>query len=346
MRITHLYDLISSYSQKFTDLGPPDWGCDEFFLYITAHAAGSAMEFYTPDGGGNRFYPIYDKIYERLLEFPSYVKVTIFLDGCYTGNAISQHRDGKISELCAKLCAFTIFTSTDASHSAVAPGVAWDSGTEDFLEADSEDIDGDGTSGDIQDRFMHMRSQSSSVKPTHPQYYHCPKGGSWCSTDGPIGDEDGDSYVDGNNNCPAVSNPDQTDTDMDGIGDECDNCWATSNSDQKDTDGDGRGDACDNCPTIANPDQADYDMDGIGDVCDDQDGDGIIDNEDNCPTVANSNQSDVDNDGVGDVCDNCQEIYNPEQTDTDGDGIGDECDPPEILEVCDGVEHGMGGELY
>ena len=335
-----VYDLISSYAQKFKGLGPPDWGCDEFILYMTAHSIGSAMEFYTPDGGGNRFYPVYDKIYERLLEFPSYVKVTLFFDGCYTGNAITQHREGKIKEMCSNFCSLTIITSTDAMHSAVAPGVAWDSGTEDFIEADSEDRDGDGVEGDIQDRFFHMRSQSSSVKPTNPLYIHCPDGTSWCSTDGPIGDEDGDSFIDGNDNCPAISNPDQTDSDNDGVGDACDNCIETPNSDQSDSDGDGIGDECDNCSAVANPDQADTDGDGIGDACDDQDGDGIIDVEDNCPNTSNPEQIDSDNDGVGDACDNCPEASNPDQTDTDGDGIGDECDNPEILNVCDGVTHG------
>lgn len=338
----HFYSLLDSYANEFTSLGPPDWGCDEFFLYITAHAFGSAMELYTPDGGGNRFYPTYSKIYEKLLTFPSYVKVTIFLDGCYTGNAISQYQDSKFSELCSKLCAFTIFTSTDASHKAIATGVAWDSGTEDFMEGASLDLDGDGTVGDVQDRFMQMKAQNSSVAPTNPQYYHCPEGGSWCSTDGPIGDEDGDSYLDGDDNCPSVSNPDQTDTDGDGVGDECDNCYNTSNADQKDTDGDGIGDVCDNCPSNKNADQADADGDGIGDVCDDADGDSIIDVNDNCPNVSNSDQSDVDNDGKGDVCDNCPEAHNPDQTDTDGDGIGDECDVPTITNVCDEVTHGTG----
>lgn len=49
-------------------------------------------------------------------------------------------------------------------------------------------------------------------------------------------------------NCPLVSNPDQTDSDPDGSdkkGDACDNCPTIPNLDQEDTDGDGRGDACD-----------------------------------------------------------------------------------------------------
>ncbi len=57
------------------------------------------------------------------------------------------------------------------------------------------------------------------------------------------------------------------DTDGDGITDFADNCPAISNDDQTDGDGDGVGDVCDNCPTTANEDQADRDRDGSGDAC-------------------------------------------------------------------------------
>jgi hypothetical protein len=119
-------------------------------------------------------------------------------------------------------------------------------------------------------------------------------------------DIDDDGVCDGLDNCPNVSNPDQTDTDGDGIGDACDNCPAVSNSDQLDTDHDGIGNACDNCPTIANPDQADMDGDGHGDACDDDmDGDRVPNPQDNCPRVYNPDQPDSDHDGVGDACDTC-----------------------------------------
>ncbi len=102
----------------------------------------------------------------------------------------------------------------------------------------------------------------------------------------PVGtDPDGDGICDEVDNCPEVSNPDQTDTDGDGIGDACeedcvdvdedgdcdevDNCVDVYNPDQLDSDGDGLGNACDNCPQEYNPDQSDGDNDGIGDVCDD-----------------------------------------------------------------------------
>ncbi len=79
-------------------------------------------------------------------------------------------------------------------------------------------------------------------------------------------DTDGDNIrcID---NCPAVANPTQLDTDNDGVGDACDNCPAEANPGQADSDGDLIGDVCDNCPVVANPGQEDANHDGIGDAC-------------------------------------------------------------------------------
>lgn len=126
------------------------------------------------------------------------------------------------------------------------------------------------------------------------------------------------------------------DGDGDGYGDSCDNCPAISNSDQSDSDGDGVGDSCDNCPLTKNSDQADRDRDGVGDACDacptstslsgDQDGDGAPDAKDTCLCLPNADQKDQDGDGVGDACDNCPSLANSSQKDSDRDGIGDACD--------------------
>jgi len=172
-------------------------------------------------------------------------------------------------------------------------------------------------------------------------------------------DKDKDGVVNASDNCPAIANPDQSDSDNDGIGDVCDtvnnldkdqdgivdaddNCPATVNPNQNDSDNDGKGDACDtvdnrdddkdgiinsldNCPGTPNASQSDIDKNGIGDACDntdmtDTDGDGVIDILDNCPLLANADQADTDKDGKGDVCDPA------DGTDTDGDGVPDSKD--------------------
>ena len=179
-------------------------------------------------------------------------------------------------------------------------------------------------------------------------------------------DDDGDTILDLDDNCPLFSNTDQADLDGDGQGDACDgdsdgdtiantedNCPATSNADQANADSDASGDACDldddndglndpddNCPLVANADQADLNGDGTGNLCDDdQDGDGSLDADDNCPLVANADQADLDLDGLGDLCDldddgdtiadgddNCPLAANTDQADLDSDGDGDLCD--------------------
>jgi hypothetical protein len=166
-----------------------------------------------------------------------------------------------------------------------------------------------------------------------------------------LADTDADGVPDITDNCPTVSNPDQTnndeslelagnlpiegdacdaDDDNDGVPDVADNCQFTANADQVDTDADGQGDACDadidgdgvnnevdNCPAVPNADQKDTDGDGQGDACDtDDDNDGVADSSDNCPLTANPDQADLDHDGIGDACD----------ADIDGDGVNNDVD--------------------
>jgi hypothetical protein len=73
-----------------------------------------------------------------------------------------------------------------------------------------------------------------------------------------LADDDADGVVNSADNCPAVANADQADTDSDGLGNACD----------ADDDGDGVADGIDNCPSAANPDQVDDDGDGVGTACD------------------------------------------------------------------------------
>ena len=121
------------------------------------------------------------------------------------------------------------------------------------------------------------------------------------------------------------------DMDGDGICDQLDNCPAVTNADQSDMDADGIGDLCDACPN---------------DAANNEDGDGWCADQDNCPFVSND-QADGDGDGVGDVCDICPGDVDPDQEDEDGDGIGDACDmcpgdpinDPDIDGVCYSVDN-------
>jgi len=173
-------------------------------------------------------------------------------------------------------------------------------------------------------------------------------------------DSDGDGIRNDNDNCPAVSNADQLDTDLDGQGDACDldddndgfedsidKCPLTASRNNRDADGDGLGNACDpdddndgiadatdNCRLRPNPGQEDEDGDGRGDVCDaDDDGDGVADADDNCPAIPNPTQRDTDGDGLGNSCDNCLIAPNPGQADSDGNGIGDACQMSSVVFV-------------
>jgi uncharacterized delta-60 repeat protein len=146
-------------------------------------------------------------------------------------------------------------------------------------------------------------------------------------------DTDSDTIGDNADNCVAVANTNQLDTDADGAGDVCD---ATPNGD---TDNDGIDNLTDNCVSVSNVDQLNTDGDAQGNACDnDDDNDGVQDISDNCPLTANSNQLDYDADNIGDACDDAVPV--PEDIagvmknakagssvafagDVNGDGYGD-----------------------
>ncbi|MES2153939.1 MAG: FG-GAP-like repeat-containing protein [bacterium] len=137
---------------------------------------------------------------------------------------------------------------------------------------------------------------------------------------GPHTDNDNDGIEEAADNCPSISNHDQTDSDHDGIGDACETDAPAppqpgpepvipNESQPGDWDSDGIIDRADDCPDIPNRDQADLDRDGVGDACDtDVDGDAVPDDgptgalRDNCPALPNKDQADANGDGVGDAC--------------------------------------------
>ena len=184
--------------------------------------------------------------------------------------------------------------------------------------------------------------------------YHFPAASAQVTTRdaGACSDNDLDQVQDIFDNCPAVPNFNQGDTDNDGYGDDCDPCPTVQGAD---IDSDTICDSLDNCPTVPNVGQQNADGDALGDACDpcphDQYNDVDADNRcadiDNCPEIYNPGQEDLDGDGIGDPCDfcltdplndidgdflcasvdNCPFVNNFNQSDWDSDGTGDVCDP-------------------
>ena len=120
----------------------------------------------------------------------------------------------------------------------------------------------------------------------------CRSNGDWCIDDSDC--LEGYECVEGA--CVPVED---TDTDLDGFVDSEDNCPSICNPQQKDADGDGIGDVCDTAPGCGGCGQTACEVQG---QCD-SDNDGIADGVDNCPAKCNTQQKDADGDGIGDVCD-------------------------------------------
>ena len=134
-------------------------------------------------------------------------------------------------------------------------------------------------------------------------------------------DLDSDGFVDSDDNCPSIPNPNQANLDGDSQGDVCDD----------DDDNDGTDDAIDNCPLDVNVDQANFDGDAFGDVCDiDDDDDGLIEVStlQQLDYMRNDLSGQTLNDGQGNVMlDGCQgnlcngyELVADLDFDTNGDG--------------------------
>lgn len=181
--------------REFFARTPADDCCHEFFLYISAHGSEQgALAHAAPDGSYAWSTLFYADIYKRLGEFPKSVKITVFVDACYSGMAIPEtvpadhpqrRAADRVQQALAYLedgrCGVTILASTAFDEPAPAPTAVTDSATEDFLE-DAEDADGDGVVGDIRDRFASMEEQG--ILGMVPVVYVRPKGAQhWCSTD-------------------------------------------------------------------------------------------------------------------------------------------------------------------
>jgi len=190
-------------------------------------------------------------------------------------------------------------------------------------------------------------------------------------------DRDGDGWLNLEDNCPGLANPDQADGDEDGVGDACDNCPATANADQQDSD---RVDFV--CPTRSRCPELPARCGVRGESQDrrlfrdcqalcrktgatcrsalvvfpEEDLCGAGEATVSCTTpwsaIADNLGIACDcepavNDGLGDACDVCPAVADPLQRDCDEDGEGDQCDSnrPDGVEHCDGEDNDCDGVI-
>lgn len=155
--------------------------CHEFFLYISAHGDKESFHLYDPRGNGLSDRVKYSQLDTWLSRFPSCVKIIVFVDACYSGNAIT--RLTKTLDRCnaETRCGVTIMTSSAADKTTPGGDIGSTSGTEYFIDGEDEDHDGDGKEGDLYDRYREMANELEDD--SSPQSKLCPNQTSYCSLD-------------------------------------------------------------------------------------------------------------------------------------------------------------------
>ena len=125
---------------------------------------------------------VYEIIKKELEKFPLYVKITVFIDACYSGHMVQSFQS-----LAPGRCGLTLIASADPDSEVCAGFGDINTATEDFVAAGDEDRDQDGVRGDLRDRFEYMAERTFFVD-KEQTYYHFPEDTPWCSLDGAVGD--------------------------------------------------------------------------------------------------------------------------------------------------------------
>lgn len=118
-------------------------------------------------------------------------------------------------------------------------------------------------------------------------------------------------------NCVQAPLQPPPDTDSDGVPDADDNCPTVTNADQTDVDRDGKGDLCDDI------DNRQVVLAIIQNF--------LLDDDAVPPPPSPANSNDIDSDGIANSADNCPAVDNANQADSDLDGTGDDCDSSTLV---------------
>ncbi|MBI4208857.1 MAG: caspase family protein [Deltaproteobacteria bacterium] len=183
---TSFENTLERFIEYFGAIGCENLGacfCHEFFIYVASHGDTFGFALYPKDGEDVGQVVFYNRLLDILGRLPACVKVTIFIDACYSGGLITQNQapilGTSLSDFCNNHCGLTLITAVDVDHGAYG-GQGFDSGTEDFTQGSESDHDGDGKTGDLHDRVTEMQNQGSSLS---PQLFFCEGQSSLCSLD-------------------------------------------------------------------------------------------------------------------------------------------------------------------
>jgi hypothetical protein len=206
-------------------------------------------------------FEVVDNEYHQFVSTFSNEEVSLYIDGVLIGSAPAVGKIETINATNAYLCLsgwpddawqgrvleFNIYNGIMDAATVASRANLFDNDGDGIVNDDDDDDDNDGQL-DVQEIACGsdpLDAESMSVDENENNIPDCQEA-----------DDDSDTILNFEDNCPSDANTDQSDIDGDGIGDACDD----------DIDGDGVLNENDSCPTAFNI--GDVDEDGIDEVCD------------------------------------------------------------------------------